>query len=89
GGDEFIVILPNTTGENAPKRAEKWRNQIEVFTLLHRKDQALRITFSAGIATYPTHGQTIEEILKRADIALYRAKLNGRDRSELFNQEEM
>ena len=89
GGDEFIVILPNTTGENAPKRAEKWRNQIEVFTLLHRKDQALRITYSAGIATYPTHGQTIEEILKRADIALYRAKLNGRDRSELFNQEEM
>jgi len=89
GGDEFIVILPNTSGENALMRTQMWRKQIEGFTLLHRKDQIFRITFSAGIATYPTNGQTIEEILKCADTALYRAKLNGRDRTELYNQEEM
>lgn len=89
GGDEFIVILPKTTGENALIRANQWRKELKEFTNLHRKDKILRMTFSAGIATYPAHGQTIEEVLKSADTALYRAKLNGRDRIELFSLEEV
>lgn len=88
GGDEFIVILPNTTGENALMRTSQWHEELKEFTLLHRKNQILRITFSAGIATFPAHGQTVEGVLKSADSALYRAKKNGRNRTELFSLKE-
>ena len=88
GGDEFIVILPNTSGEIALKRANYWHKELKEFTLLLRKNQILRITFSAGIATFPAHGQTVEGVLKSADSALYRAKKNGRNRTELFSLKE-
>ncbi len=86
GGDEFAVILPDTTGENALTRAEKWRKKMADITLLHRDNQVLKITFTAGIATYPEHGETIKEIFSYADVALYRAKLKGRNCIELFSK---
>jgi len=88
GGDEFIVILPNTSAKTALKRAGNWHKELKEFTMLHRKDKILSITFSAGIATFPTHGQTIEDVLKSADLALYRAKMNGRNRTKLFSLKE-
>jgi len=45
------------------------------------------VSFTAGVATYPAHGETIEEIFNFADVALYRAKLKGRNRVELFSVE--
>ena len=88
GGDEFAVILPNTAGEDALVRAERWRKRMSDITLLHKNDQILKITFTAGIATYPTHGETIKEIFSYADVALYRAKLKGRNCIELFSIEQ-
>ncbi len=85
GGDEFAVILPKTSGKDALTRAEELRKRIMELTLLYRAETTLRITFTAGIATYPTHGETIEEIFNFADVALYRAKLKGRNRVELFD----
>ena len=82
------MILPNTSGEIALKRANYWHKELKEFTLLLRKNQILRITFSAGIATFPAHGQTVEGVLKSADSALYRAKKNGRNRTELFSLKE-
>ncbi|MCP4140604.1 MAG: GGDEF domain-containing protein [Chloroflexi bacterium] len=87
GGDEFAVILPNTKGKDAFIRAEEWRKKMEKLTLIYKEGQALRITFSAGIATHPLHGRTVEEILVNADIALYRAKSRGRNCVELFSEE--
>ena len=88
GGDEFAIILPNTTGKNALKRAEELRKKMEEITLLNTSNKTIRITFTAGVATYPTHGTTIAELFNFADIALYRAKLAGRNRVELFSPEE-
>ncbi len=85
GGDEFAIILPKTTGTDAFIRTEELRERMMELTLLYRAEQTLRISFSAGIATYPTHGETIDEIFNFADVALYRAKLKGRNHVELFS----
>ena len=88
GGDEFVIILPNTTSEDAYNRAEEIRNKVAALTMLYRSGRPLRITFTAGVATYPIHGQTITETFNCADTALYSAKQNGRNRIELFTEEE-
>lgn len=87
GGDEFAIIMPNTLAKDAVARANQLRQRIGLLTLLYRNGQVLRITFTAGIATFPDHGTTPAEIFNFADVALYRAKLKGRDRIELFSVE--
>ena len=84
GGDEFTVILPNTTGENALMRTKEWQQEISKKNFTFTANQELKITFTAGIATYPTHGQKVEEIFDCADKALYQAKEKGRNRVELY-----
>ncbi|MEK6754464.1 MAG: diguanylate cyclase [Chloroflexota bacterium] len=80
GGEEFVLILPETTVEDARQRAEELREKIRQMTVLHR-DQALGIiTISLGVAAYPDHGMTGEALLHTADKALYQAKSEGRDR---------
>lgn len=86
GGDEFAVIMPNAHPLDAYQRADEWRKKISEITLLHREGRVLRVTFTAGISTYPAHGETIGDIINFADVALYRAKVSGRNRVELFAQ---
>ncbi len=80
GGEEFIVILPGTTEEEAEKFAERVRRRVAEHVY---RDEAteVRMTLSAGVASYP--GPGIEEpgaLLRRADEALYAAKEAGRNR---------
>jgi diguanylate cyclase (GGDEF)-like protein len=77
GGEEFAVLLPETTGANAKKVAEKLRRKIEEhnFTGVPRP-----VTVSIGHADYPEHGRTRDELIKAADAALYAAKQAGRNR---------
>lgn len=80
GGEEFIVILPEASGEITKMRAEQIRDDIRH---LHVQFDGLTldsITLSLGIAVFPKHGQTEDKILGAADAALYRAKGDGRDR---------
>lgn len=82
GGEEFAILLADSTMEKAQDRAESIRHSIEI-AKLKRKDSEKTlgtITASFGIAAY--RGQkyeTIEEFIKRADDALYKAKNNGRN----------
>lgn len=87
GGDEFAIILPNTSAEDAFARAQELNKSMKSITLIYRGDQAMSISFTGGVATYPTHGKTSDEIFNYADVALYRAKLKGRNRVELFSVE--
>jgi diguanylate cyclase (GGDEF)-like protein/PAS domain S-box-containing protein len=73
GGDEFLVILYNTDAKNASKRVEEWHKKMSNVSIPYQ-GRGLRITFSAGVATYPTHGESIDEIVKAADEELYRQK---------------
>src|SRR5262249_44760522 len=72
GGEEFLVLLPDTTGPAARNVANKLREEVA------RAPSPVPVTVSAGIATWDH--ETPEQILRRADQALYRAKDAGRDR---------
>lgn len=80
GGDEFVVILPETSLENANQRAEQLREGAKHLAVLFRGQTLKPITLSLGVAAFPNHGQTPDALLLAGDSALYRAKAEGRDR---------
>jgi diguanylate cyclase (GGDEF)-like protein len=78
GGEEFIVILPNTNLKNAVLVAEKVREAIANF--VHNiEDHIIQTTVSIGIASYNSLDDDVNQIIKRADQALYTAKSSGRN----------
>ncbi len=78
GGEEFLVILPNTTAVQAGHLAENWRLHVEQAQVF-AKHQPVNITLSAGVAVYPEHGTTAFNLIQAADDALYQAKAAGRN----------
>jgi two-component system cell cycle response regulator len=83
GGEEFVVLMPNTPGDLACAAAERIRKAVaaEEFPVLGGS-QSLRITVSAGVSTLQGEGDTIDDLMHRADTALYQAKTGGRNRVE-------
>ena len=83
GGEEFLVIMPNTPGDLACAAGERIRRAVasQPFRVSGgRRDVTL--TVSAGVATIRGHDDTMADLLKRADTALYQAKSGGRNRVE-------
>jgi len=80
GGEEFTVVLPGTTTEGAEFLAETIRRDVETEKLTFDGNDLGAINVSIGVATMPDHANTIEELLKAADEALYAAKSGGRNR---------
>lgn len=81
GGEEFILVLPETGDIDAYKVCEKIRHTIESAVLLG--DQA-PLTMSFGAASYPAHGVVEEELIEKADQALYESKHMGRNRTTVW-----
>jgi len=84
GGEEFVVVLPDTTPANAWLVAEKIRRKVENTPAKISEDMVLEMTISAGVSgLYPsTDCFELEDLLKQADDALYQAKRAGRNRTE-------
>lgn len=80
GGDEFTVILPQTGAAGAKVIAERLRQRIASTTFLRAHGLEVRLTASLGIASYPEHGRTEEDLVARADQAMYAAKEGGKNR---------
>lgn len=80
GGDEFILVLPDTDSKGALTVSETLRKNVET-TMHFFSDHSIQFTISLGIATFPVHGTDDVEVIHRADEALYRAKQSGRNRS--------
>jgi diguanylate cyclase (GGDEF)-like protein len=78
GGEEFLVVLPETDTASAQIIAEKLRNKID-HQEHHYHEHTLSVTVTFGIATY-RRGEAIEATLIRADMALYEGKASGRNR---------
>ena len=79
GGDEFIVLLPNTDEAGAGALGERIRAATAASRLVAVDGRTFAITTSVGVATVTTTGLSVEAILARADGALYRAKASGRN----------
>lgn len=83
GGDEFGVLLTETSLENAQAVAMRLVNKLNVMDV-EIDGQLLHTTASVGITVCPDHGRDVETLLTKADIAMYRAKTAGRNRVHVF-----
>jgi diguanylate cyclase (GGDEF)-like protein len=72
--------LPESTAKDAAKRANLLRLQAKKLKVRHQDQTLDPITLSIGVAAFPEHGLTPEEILQAADQCLYQSKTDGRDR---------
>lgn len=79
GGDEFVILLAETSLETARKRARQLREGIKTLSVAHRGQYLTPPTVSLGAALYPDHGASADELIRAADDALYKAKARGRD----------
>lgn len=82
GGDEFAALLPDTDAEGAAQVAAKLLERVAQPCLVGEHE--LSLTLSVGIAMYPADGDTVEELTRCADTAMYRAKLEGRGTFRFF-----
>ncbi|MEA2127077.1 MAG: hypothetical protein QOI80_3859 [Solirubrobacteraceae bacterium] len=78
GGEEFCVVLPGTDAARTMELLDAARRRLGAVEFREALD--LRVSFSAGIAVFPDHGNTVDALLSTADSALYDAKAAGRDR---------
>jgi diguanylate cyclase (GGDEF)-like protein len=79
GGDEMVVLLPDTSLDDARLVANKLLHAVRELAIGHQ-GELISMTISAGVAAYPINGADPEELMRAADGALYRAKAEGRDR---------
>jgi diguanylate cyclase (GGDEF)-like protein len=79
GGEEFAIILPESSSQDAAIRADALRCEVKRLRLQYKKQFVGPLTLSAGVAAFPEHGSTCVELLKIADQCLYESKTRGRD----------
>jgi diguanylate cyclase (GGDEF)-like protein len=84
GGDEFVVMLPETPISGAVGVADRIRRNMETSPLPTR-DGVVTATISIGIAGYPNHGADFESVLDKADQAMYASKTGGKNRTTMFS----
>lgn len=79
GGEEFIIVLPETSLTKATELAERLRIEIAEHSISVANNKDHRITVSIGVSTYPEHGSSMEDLLNASDSAMYTAKVAGRN----------
>ncbi len=85
GGEEFVIILPETDCENAFMVAERIREKVERY-VIDVGGHKTRLTVSIGISCFPQDAIDKEDLIRKADAALYLAKEGGRNRVVLFSE---
>jgi diguanylate cyclase (GGDEF)-like protein/putative nucleotidyltransferase with HDIG domain len=81
GGEEFTILLPETRAAEAAEIAERIRRSVASTAFeVSTSSEPLRVTVSLGVATYPRDAEDANELVHQADLAVYRAKLQGRNR---------
>ncbi len=79
GGDEFVIVLPQTPPAAAAQIAERMRKSVEQNTFLKKEGYALKLTASFGVASYPESAKSKEDLIRLADDAMYRVKYQTRN----------
>jgi len=85
GGEEFTVIMPGMGAETLHQVAERIRTQIESLQYMTPSGRVRRVTASLGCSVYPHTATEPAGLLKAADVALFRAKRSGRNRTEMYD----
>jgi diguanylate cyclase (GGDEF)-like protein len=85
GGDEFVLLLPETDSLSAYHLALRLRENVMALELRYNHEP-LRTSVSIGIAAYPAHASNFSELLRRADAALYQSKKRGRNQVSIYSE---
>ncbi len=88
GGEEFLLVMPGSTLEFASKRAEEIRQKCAALAI-EKEGKCLDVTLSFGIAACPEHGLEGEEVILKADLALYQSKAGGRNKVTVWRTTEI
>lgn len=86
GGDEFVIVLPETTKEKAVQTAERIRQAIQDNVFLKEQGLNAKFTASFGVANYPEDANSKDDLIKMADEAMYVVKHTSRNRVEAFKK---
>ncbi len=85
GGEEFLIILPETYKEEAQGVAERLLKRISLYPFrIDSRKEEVPFTISVGLTTYPGHGESAEEMVVLADMALYQAKKDGKNKVAVY-----
>lgn len=79
GGEEFAIIMPESSAKEAAIRADALRLEVKGLRLQYKKQTLGQLSLSVGVAAFPEHGSSSDELLKTADQCLYKSKTGGRD----------
>jgi two-component system cell cycle response regulator len=83
GGEEFTMLLPHTALNEAVHTAQRIRKKVEVTSFSSSTNEVLKVTLSGGVASYPEIPvDSVDDLIRKADEALYQAKAKGRNRIE-------
>lgn len=80
GGEEFVILMPETEGAQTIAMTERLRQLIEAHQFTGLNGKPLKLTVSIGVATYPHNASDEEGLIRKADMALYKSKEEGRNR---------
>lgn len=83
GGDEFLIILSENDLLEAQKKAEALQKAIEQKPFKCTCEKEMQVTISIGITGFPKHAESVKDLIKSADLALYKAKEKGKNRIEV------
>ena len=89
GGDEFTIVLPESTQEESYAVAERILEQVHGFTLEAPDGTPIHLTVSIGIATFPEHATESDTLFNVADAMMYRAKNEGKDGSRFPSEYDL
>ena len=85
GGEEFAIVMPNTSKENARLFSERLRNEVEkLFAGDASVEAEMRLTISCVLAAFPDDVSTKDDLIAKADLALYEAKRAGKNRTCVY-----
>jgi diguanylate cyclase (GGDEF)-like protein len=84
GGEEFVIILPETEGVDAFEFAQNLRKSIEITPVLIEKNQTIPCSVSVGVAQIEAKIDNLDELIRCADIAMYKAKESGRNKVNIY-----
>jgi diguanylate cyclase (GGDEF)-like protein len=87
GGEEIVVLLPETDTVGASIFAERIRKAVDEALLSAEGHDGLHVTISIGIATFPTHADNSLKLMEYADQALYASKRGGRNRVSVYSKD--
>lgn len=86
GGEEFVIFFRKTSNKDIFEKLDRIREEIALLEISNEQGVVTPVTASFGLAEFPKHGHTIEELIEAADKALYYSKQNGRNRVTCYDE---